>query len=236
MSTAIATLLLVLGIPVIVPVAQAPEALARWSGTVVDPHGRGVPAVPLTLTHADTRTRVKLRCGGDGRFVFEKLAPGEYIVETEQPGFVPALGQVSIPPAADIHQDLRLQIAGLTQTVEVYPGPRRVSEMKDSRAKPDPCADSQVGGCVTPASKIRHVTPGYPRRLFDRRITGTVVIDGTVSAEGAMTDVTVLRSSHDDFTTAVLAAIQQDRYVPFRLGGTPIPVRATITYHFRIGR
>ncbi|HEX8337276.1 MAG TPA: carboxypeptidase-like regulatory domain-containing protein, partial [Pyrinomonadaceae bacterium] len=67
---------------------------ATLSGRVTDPQGAGLTGAAVTL-HERARTQVRLSAVTDaaGAYRFERLAPGEYIVEAEARGFAPGAAQ-----------------------------------------------------------------------------------------------------------------------------------------------
>ena len=67
------------------------------SGTVADSSGRGIPNVTVSLTQSVTRQTRTTASGEDGSFGFSLLAPGDYEVEFQAPGFKTArLSQVVV--------------------------------------------------------------------------------------------------------------------------------------------
>src|SRR5689334_11200368 len=70
---------------------RAQSAGASISGTVKDPQGAALRGATVTL-YARGRTQLRLSTATDGAgaYRFERLAPGEYIVEAEAAGFARA--------------------------------------------------------------------------------------------------------------------------------------------------
>ena len=94
---------------------------ATVSGRVTDPQGAGLPGARVTL-HERARTQVRLSTATDssGAYRFERLAPGEYIVEVEARGFAPAAAQVvTAGRDAAATLDVRLEVAGVAAEVVV---------------------------------------------------------------------------------------------------------------------
>lgn len=99
---------------------------------------------------------------------------------------------------------------------------------------PPPAIDTtplRVGGEIRPPRKVQHVAPVYPPIAAQARITGTVVLEATISMSGVVTDVRVLRSV-PLLDAAAVAAVQQWRYEPTRLNGEPVAVLLTVTVRF----
>ena len=58
---------------------------------------------------------------------------------------------------------------------------------------------------------VNFVAPAYPRLAKDNRITGTTVTDVKVSADGRVSDATII-SAHPLFANYVLTALRQWRF------------------------
>lgn len=61
---------------------------------------------------------------------------------------------------------------------------------------------------------LRRVQPVYPPAMQRARITGRVVLDAIIHADGTIGEVTVLQSTHDAFTQAAIDAVKQWVYTP----------------------
>src|SRR5260370_35247049 len=57
------------------------------TGRVTDPQGAAVKGTSVKLYARDNRVPITTTSEGTGAYRFEGLAPGEYIVEVESPGF-----------------------------------------------------------------------------------------------------------------------------------------------------
>ena len=87
------------------------------------------------------------------------------------------------------------------------------------------------GGNVTEPRKIRDVKPIYPAIARTARVTGIVIIEATVAADGTVRDPRVLRSV-PLLDAAALGAIRQWLFTPTRLNGVPVDVIMTATMSF----
>ena len=61
---------------------------------------------------------------------------------------------------------------------------------------------------------LRKVQPIYPPIMQSARITGQVVLDAVIHADGTIGEVTALQSSNPAFTRAAIDAVKQWRYAP----------------------
>jgi TonB family protein len=82
-----------------------------------------------------------------------------------------------------------------------------------------------VGAQTTPAGPVRigaggdvkllrKVQPVYPAMMQSARITGQVVLDAVIHADGTIGDVTVLQTSNAAFTKSAVDAVKQWKYAP----------------------
>ncbi|HWS86485.1 MAG TPA: TonB-dependent receptor [Pyrinomonadaceae bacterium] len=101
--------------------AQARQQGATLSGRVTDPQGAGLPGASVTLhERARTRGRFSTVTDASGSYRFERLAPGEYILEAEAEGFARGAAQaVRVAGDAARTLDVRLEVAGVAAEVVV---------------------------------------------------------------------------------------------------------------------
>ena len=85
---------------------------------------------------------------------------------------------------------------------------------------------SKVGGQVKSPTKIKDVTPVYPEIAKSARVSGAVVLEATIGADGKVIDTRVVHSVPllDD---AAVDAVRQWEYTPALLNGAPVPVLMT---------
>jgi protein TonB len=90
-----------------------------------------------------------------------------------------------------------------------------------------------VGGKISEPRKTRNVPPVYPEVAKHARVQGTVILEATISPQGRVADLKVLRGIPmlDD---AALSAVRQWTYTPTLLNGQPVPVIMTVTVNFRL--
>lgn len=101
--------------------AQQQQQGATLSGRVTDAQGAGLPGARVTLhERARTTGRVSTATDAAGAYRFERLAPGEYILEVEARGFAPAAAQaITVERDAAATLDVRLEVAGVSAEVVV---------------------------------------------------------------------------------------------------------------------
>ena len=66
---------------------------------------------------------------------------------------------------------------------------------------------------VQPPLKVHDVSPEYPPLALAARFQGSVVIECVITAEGSVSELTVLRG-HPLLNAAAVAAVSQWRYRP----------------------
>jgi outer membrane receptor protein involved in Fe transport len=104
------------------PPLRAQETGGTISGTVVDAQGLAIPGATVTVTGPQgDRTAVT---DANGRFTVPFLVPGTYTVRTEMSGFKPIERRdVVLRLGQTLDLSLRLEVGGLTETVEVSGSP-----------------------------------------------------------------------------------------------------------------
>jgi protein TonB len=75
--------------------------------------------------------------------------------------------------------------------------------------------------------------PVYPDIAMRARISGMVVLEAVIDAEGRVVDVKVLRSV-PLLDQAAVDAVRQWEFTPTRLHGVAVPVVMTVTVNFTL--
>lgn len=82
---------------------------------------------------------------------------------------------------------------------------------------------------------VHRVEPEYPASLRQQRVTGSVVIEGTVPKQGgALRDPHVVRSDDPRLEVYALAAVSQWVWTPGKKDGQPVDVKFQTTVRFSI--
>jgi protein TonB len=98
---------------------------------------------------------------------------------------------------------------------------------------PPPQAAVRVGGQIKEPKKLKHVAPIYPAIATQARVQGVVILECTISPQGKVTDVKVLRGI-PLLDQAAMEAVRQWVYTPTLLNGVPVPVIMTVTVNFKL--
>jgi TonB family protein len=89
----------------------------------------------------------------------------------------------------------------------------------------------RVGGNIKPPTKLFDVKPVYPQTARAAGVTGNVIVEITIAADGAVADARILRSI-PLLDEAALQAVRQWRYDVTLLNGVPVPLTMIVTVPF----
>src|SRR5207253_5614466 len=92
----------------------------------------------------------------------------------------------------------------------------------------------RIGGQITAPALIRRVEPTYPEVAAVAHLTGMVILEATVSTDGCVDSVKVLRSRNALLDKAAQEALMQWQYSPLVLNGIPTPFVLTVTFTFSV--
>jgi protein TonB len=98
---------------------------------------------------------------------------------------------------------------------------------------PPPPQAVRVGGQIKEPKKLKNVAPEYPDIAKQARVQGVVILECTISPQGKVTDVKVLRGI-PLLDAAAIDAVKQWVYTPTLLNGVPVPVIMTVTVNFKL--
>src|SRR6267142_6863466 len=90
------------------------------TGHVKDPQGANLPGATVTLYARERTFRLTTTTDSTGNYRFERLAPGEYLVEAEAEGFASTSAQrVFVERGKAAMFDILLELSGVRSTVVV---------------------------------------------------------------------------------------------------------------------
>jgi len=115
---------------------------------------------------------------------------------------------------------------GLSAIVHEAPPPLPVR-------KPTSSGPIRVGGKVAAANLIRSVQPVYPALAKSARVQGSVEFTATISKEGNIENLTLVRG-HPLLVNAARDAVLQWKYRPTLLNGQPVEVVTDISVNFML--
>ena len=153
-------------------------------------------------------------------------------VMTESPKFT---APVEVPEQIKPEEGLDLGVeGGVTGGVEGgVPGGVVGGVVGGLPDAPAPVQAVRVGGQIKEPKKLKHVAPNYPDIAKQGRVQGVVILECTISPQGKVTDVKVLRGI-PLLDAAAIEAVKQWVYTPTLLNGVPVPVIMTVTVNFRL--
>jgi outer membrane receptor protein involved in Fe transport len=103
-----------------VPALAQTAATGNIEGVIADSSGGVLPGVTVTIRNMDTNVTRVLVTDGEGRYRAAALQPGRYEVLAELSGFTAKpITDVTVSVGQVVPVDLRLQPAGVTETVSV---------------------------------------------------------------------------------------------------------------------
>jgi periplasmic protein TonB len=89
----------------------------------------------------------------------------------------------------------------------------------------------RVGGVVKEPRVVRMTPPVYPPLASRARVSGTVILEATLTAQGTVEQIRVV-DGHPLLIEAAINCVKQWQYEPTYLNGVPVPVILTAKVHF----
>jgi protein TonB len=99
------------------------------------------------------------------------------------------------------------------------------------KAVEPPVQPVRVGGLVQEPKVIRMVPPVYPPLASRARVSGTVILEATLTAQGTVEEIRLV-SGHPLLIQAAIECVKQWQYEPTYLNGVPVPIILTAKVHF----
>lgn len=129
------------------------------SGIVTDSSGAAIPDQPVVITNAATNTAERVTTTGSGEYNAANLAPGDYRIEVDAPGFKRFVaGKITLTAGQTARIDVQLQIGQLTDVVEVT---AQALQMQTENAKISTAVQNQL------VDELPLVVGGSLRSPFD---------------------------------------------------------------------
>jgi TonB family protein len=208
--------------------ASAGLTAATIGGSLYDPSGAAVPNAKALLYDPDTNSKFETTTTADGRFAFETLPAGQYILRVQSPGFATLFREFNVKADSKVDRGLTLSLGKVKETVNVsasgVAAPAVSTQPKRIR----------VGGAVEQANLTTKIQPIYPTAAKAAHVQGTVELEMVVSKEGEPLDLRVLASPSDDLTQSALEAVRQWRYKPTLLNGAPVEIVTDVVVNYTL--
>ena len=215
-------------------VSFAQGAFSTFSGTVVDPQDRLLPAATVTVSDARRDVKHETKTDRDGRFELVGLPAGDYTVEAKLPGFRTLTDTFTVN-GQSLDRVLKMQVAELQETISVASNDGSVTSTHQHgnafAKRPNPvCAPGTangVGGNLRPPRKVKDVAPGYPG------VSGNVQLVATIGTDGSVTDVQVVKADRAELIPSAVDAVRHWEFDSTLLNCIPIEVQMNVTVSFR---
>jgi TonB family protein len=181
-------------------------------------------ALGLLLGRAHAATPAGYKVIVEISFDEQGQADGAKIVESDDPTGVQLLNQIALRLAEEVSQ-----------------APRKDKEGKPVRFKARAPFNFPVEGDEGPEANnapkpaVRSVVqPVYPEALAAAGTVGGAILELRIGADGAVKQLSVLRSSHPDFANAAYSAVQQWQFTPAQKDGVAVESRWRIAVNFSV--
>ena len=91
----------------------------------------------------------------------------------------------------------------------------------------------RVGGAIKTPTKVHDVRPVYPPIALAAGVSGVVIIEAQIGADGSIEEARIQRSI-PLLDGAALDAVKQWKFMPTLLNGKPVPIIMTMTVNFAL--
>lgn len=199
-------------------------------GSVYDMSGSVLPQVVLTLEDA-AGIKQEATTDGSGRFEFEPVVPGLYVLTTSLAGFLPLNQEVTLKDARNWERAITLQVGTLRETVTV--SEQRPSGVTAAATVPNGLVT--VGGNIRTPRKVADVRPVYPPAMRDGGFEGVVPMEVLIGIDGRVASVRARSAQvHPELARAAVDAVRQWRFSPTLLNGVAVEVSMTVAVQFTL--
>ncbi len=210
--------------------ASAGLSAATIGGSLYDPSGAAVPDAKALLYDPDTNVKFETTTAADGKFAFETLPAGQYILRVQKPGFATLFREFNVKDDAKVDRGLTLALGAAQEHVDV------AAQGTPAASSTAPSKPIRVGGAVEQANLVQKVQPIYPVAAKAAGIQGKVLFEMVISKEGVPIDIRVLESPDDDLTQSALDAVRQWRYKPTLLNGNPVEIVTNVVVNYTLAK
>jgi TonB family protein len=191
--------------------ATAGLSAATIGGSLFDFTGTAIADAQAYLTNPDTGAKFDTTTTPEGKFIFESLPAGQYVLRVEKPGFATLFREFNVKTDAKVQRALVLDQSGPAEKKPII-----------------------IPGTEAEAKLIKKTQPTYPPAAKATHTQGKVVLRANISEEGAIEDLQVVSSPSDDLTQSAIDAVRQWRYSPTLLNGNPVAISTEIVVHYTL--
>ncbi len=204
---------------------------ATIGGSILDPSGAAIPDAKALLYNPDTAAKQETITAADGKFAFDNLAPGQYVLRVEKPGFAALFREFTVDADSKVERGLVLKVGSMHESVNVQSKGTPVAAQQPSNPQ-----QLRIGGAVQESKLISKATPIYPASAKEAGIQGIVSLDMVITKDGTPLNIRVESSPNDDLTQSALEAVRQWRYSPTLLNGEPIEVVTDVVVNYTLSK
>jgi protein TonB len=228
-------ILIVLIVPLLLPQSLHERELLVTMLSPVGPPPPPPPPPPAeapVLAAQPKPVEVPVRPVNADALVAPTAIPREIAKVVEEPVAIPA-GVVGGVPGGIPGGTLGGVLGGILASNSIATAPSAIAPPPPPPPPPKaaPVEPVRVGGVVKEPRPIRMVPPVYPPLASKARVSGTVVLEATLTAQGTVEQIKVV-SGHPLLVDAAIRCVSQWQYEPTYLNGVAIPVILTAKVHF----
>jgi len=196
-------------------------------GTVFDPSGGVLPGVEVTLEDGN-KIKWPTTTGPDGKFKFDPVGAGSYVLEASLPGFKSLRHELVLSAGPRALQNVTLQVGSLEETIRVTA--RRPAP---AASAPRPAPMRVMGGNIKQPSKLVDMRPVYPEAMREAGLEGVVPMEAIIGVDGSVLSVRVLSAQvAPEFAASAITAVKQWKFTPTLLNGVPVEVQMAVSVTF----
>ena len=134
-----------------------------------------------------------------------------------------------------VRDDVGRALPANRETLLLWPRADVVACADDFDPADDTPPSTDVGhGDIREPRKVKDAKPIYPADAQSAHAQGTVPIEATLGKSGCVRQASVARSVYPSLDVSALQAVQQWRFSPAFLNGTPVEVLMTVTVNFML--
>ena len=204
---------------------------ATIGGSLFDPSGAVVPGAKALLYNPDTAAKQETTTAPDGKFAFENLPAGAYILRVAKPGFASLFREFNVQEDSKVERGLTLNLDSLEQDVKIEAAGKAAASSQTPAVQ-----RIRVGGEVAQSHLTTKVQPIYPSAAKAAGVQGKVVLETVISVEGLPQDIRVLESPSDELSQSALEAVRQWRYTPTLLNGKQVEVVTQVLVNYTLSK
>ncbi len=208
--------------------------------TLVSPIGPPPPPPPppveIPVITAPKAVQPQVRSVAPDALIAPVAVPKEVVKIVEEP-IVPAVGVIGGVPGG-MPGGIAGGVLGGILAANAAPAPVLAPPPPPPPPPPTPppqvaapTVPIRIGGVVKEPQVIKMVPPVYPPLAARARVSGLVVLEATLTAQGTVEQIRVI-SGHPLLIDAAIECVKQWQYEPTYLNGTPVPVILTAKVHF----